>query len=225
MKGRHLEIDIQSLPPADQYRLISSTVVPRPIALITTYSERTGHNAAPFSFFNAMGENPPVLAIGLEDKRGSGDLKDTTINIKETGEFVVHLVDEALANAMNVCAIGFPPDVSEIEQAGLTLTPSSKIKPQRIVQAPVAFECRKIAMIEVNPHRHITLGEVVRMHVRDGLFDMATGYIDPDKYHPIGRMFGRLYTQTRQHFEMEVPDYEAWLAGNGATIKSSGGMD
>ncbi|MFC4274538.1 flavin reductase family protein [Achromobacter aloeverae] len=208
-----MQIDIQTLAPADQYRLLSSTVVPRPIALITSYSQRTGHNAAPFSFFNVMGEAPPVLAIGLEDKRGSGDLKDTTINIKETGEFVVHLVDEGLAAAMNVCAIAFPPEVNEVEQAGLTLVPSAKVRPRRIAQAPVAFECRKIAMLEINPHRHITLGEVLCMHVREGLFDAEMRYIDPNKYHPIGRMFGRLYTQTRQHFEMEVPEYEAWLAG------------
>jgi flavin reductase (DIM6/NTAB) family NADH-FMN oxidoreductase RutF len=206
-----MDIDIQALPPADQYRLISSTVVPRPIALIGTRSERTGYNAAPFSFFNVMGEDPPVVAIGLEDKRGTHALKDTTINIRETGQFVVHLVDEDLAQAMNVCAIDFPSDVNEVEQAGLTLLPSTNVRPERIAQAPVAFECRKIAVIEINTHRHITLGEVVRMHVREGLFDPVTGYIDADKYHPIGRLFGQLYTTTRQHFEMKIPSYEAWL--------------
>ncbi|CAM4387403.1 Flavin reductase like domain-containing protein [Bordetella tumbae] len=205
-----MDIDIQALPPADQYRLLSSTVVPRPIALISTYSEETGHNTAPFSFFNVMGEAPPVMAIGLEDKRGSGALKDTTINIRATGEFVVHLVDEALAQAMNVCAIDFPRDICEATEAGLTLVPSSVVQPQRIAEAPVAFECRKIAMIEINPHRHITLGEVVRMHVREGLFDADLKYIDPEKYHPIGRMFGRLYTTTRGHFEMVVPEYDVW---------------
>ena len=205
-----MEIDIQALAPADQYRLLSSTVVPRPIALISTYSEQTGDNTAPFSFFNVMGEAPPVMAIGLEDKRGDGALKDTTINIRATGEFVVHLVDEALAQAMNICAIDFPGSICEATEAGLTLVPSGKVRPRRIAEAPVAFECRKIAMIEINPHRHITLGEVVSMHVREGLFDADFKYIDPGKYHPIGRMFGRLYTTTRGHFEMVVPEYDAW---------------
>jgi len=101
-----------------------------------------------------------------------------------------------------------------VAAAGLTLVPSSAVRPQRIAEAPVAFECRKIAMLEINSHRHITLGEVVKMHVRDGLFDAEMKYIDPGKYRPIGRMFGRLYTTTRQQFEMEVPGYAAWREAN-----------
>lgn len=207
----NVKIDINALPPADQYKLLSSTVVPRPIALVTTWSEETGDNAAPFSFFNVMGEDPPILVLGLEDKRHDGALKDTTINIRDNGQFVVHLVDEPLAESMNVCAIDFPSDISETEQANLTLLPSSVVRPKRIANAPVAFECEKVTFLQISPHRNIAIGRVLMMHVRDGLFDPVTHYIDPEKYHPIGRMFGRLYTRTRDHFEMVVPSYQDWF--------------
>jgi flavin reductase (DIM6/NTAB) family NADH-FMN oxidoreductase RutF len=206
-----MKIDINALSPADQYKLLSSTIVPRPIALVTTWSEKGGDNAAPFSFFNVMGENPPVLVLGLESKRGSGDLKDTTINIRDNGQYVVHMVDEALAEAMNICAIDFPSDESEAGHAGLELTASSVVKPKRIVAAPVAFECERITLIQISAGRNIVLGKVVMMHVHEGLLDPITHYIDPEKYHPVGRMFGRLYTRTRDHFEMVVPGHAEWL--------------
>jgi flavin reductase (DIM6/NTAB) family NADH-FMN oxidoreductase RutF len=210
-----LKVDINALAPADQYKLLSSTIVPRPIALVTTRSRQGRQNAAPFSFFNVMGEDPPVLVLGLEAKRGSGALKDTTINIRDTGEFVVHLVDEDLAQAMNTCAIDFPSEIDEAAQAGLTLTPSEQVGPQRIVEAPVAFECEKIAMLQINPARNIVIAKVKMMHMREGLLDSETLYIDPARYHPIGRMFGRLYTKTRDHFEMVPPSYSEWLDKNG----------
>jgi len=205
-----MQIDINRLSNDVQYKLISSTIVPRPIALITTYNEETGDNAAPFSFFNAMGENPPVLVVGLETRRHNRALKDTTHNVMQNGQFVVHLVDEGLGEAMNICAIDFPPDVSETDMAALDLVPSSVVKPKRIQQAPVAFECEKINFVQISPDRHILIGKVVMMHVRDGLLDPQTYYIDTEKYHPIGRMFGQLYTRTRDHFKMTVPSYEDW---------------
>lgn len=205
-----MQIDINALPPAEQYKLLSSTVVPRPIAFVSTCSTAGVDNAAPFSFFNVMGENPPVLVIGLETKRGSGALKDTTINIRDTGQFVVHLVDEALAEAMNVCAIDFPDDIDEAVEAGLARVDSVCVRPKRLVAAPIAFECEKITFLQISPDRMIAVGRIVMMHVRDGLLDPVTRYIDPDRYHPIGRMFGRLYTRTRDHFEMVVPSYQEW---------------
>ena len=165
-----MQIDINAMSHDIQYKLISSTIVPRPIALITTYNEETGDNTAPFSFFNAMGENPPVLVVGLETRRHNKTLKDTTINIIKNGQFVIHLVDEDMGEAMNICAIDFPPNVSETDMAGLDLVPSTVIKPKRIQQAPVAFECEKISFVQISPDRHILIGKAVMMHVRDGLF-------------------------------------------------------
>jgi len=210
-----MEIDITALPPLEQYKLLASTVVPRPIALVTTISDEFGDNAAPYSFFNCMGEDPPVMVLGLETKRHNQTLKDTTVNIRDNGEFVIHLVDEAMAQAMNICAIDFPSDISEVEQAGLTLTPSRVVRPKRIVEAPVAFECEKIALLQIGPTRNIAIGKVVRMHVRDGLLDPVTHYINPELYRPIGRMFGKLYARLSDRFEMEVPSYEAWQRERG----------
>lgn len=207
-----MQIDITSLPAEQQYKLLSSTIVPRPIALVTTFSEEHGHNAAPFSLFNLMGEDPPVVVLGLQDKRGTHLPKDTTMNIRRNGQFVVHLVDEAMAQAMNVCAIDFATGVCETDQAGLTLTPSALVRPHRIVQAPVAFECEKITLLQINARRTIAVGRVVMMHVRDGLLDPETHYIDTEKYNPVGRMFGHLYTRTRDHFKMMVPTAERWFA-------------
>ena len=107
-----MRIDINALPVAAQYKLISSTVIPRPIALVTTWSDTEGDNAAPYSYFNAMGENPPIMVLGIEHRRDGETLKDTGINIRDTGQFVVNLVDEPMAEAMNICAIDFPPGVS-----------------------------------------------------------------------------------------------------------------
>jgi flavin reductase (DIM6/NTAB) family NADH-FMN oxidoreductase RutF len=205
-----LQIDIETLSPAIQYKLISSTIVPRPIALITTYSAETGHNAAPFSFFNAMGEDPPALVVALENKRESNALKDTTINIQKTGQFVVHMVNEAIVQAMNICAIDFPYGINEIEQAGLTLTASSTVEPKRIVEAPVAMECEKIECVQISPNRHIVIARIRCMHIQDELFDPDTFYINSEKYHPVGRMFGKLYTYTKDRFELTVPSYTEW---------------
>jgi flavin reductase (DIM6/NTAB) family NADH-FMN oxidoreductase RutF len=210
-----MEIDITALAPIEQYKLLASTVVPRPIALVTTISDEFGDNAAPYSFFNCMGEDPPVMVLGLETKRHNQALKDTTVNIRDNGQFVIHLVDEAMAQAMNICAIDFPSNISEVEEAGLTLIPSRIVRPKRIVEAPVAFECEKIALLQIGPTRNIAIGKVVRMHVRDGLFDPVTHYINPELYRPIGRMFGKLYARMTDHFEMEVPSYEAWQRERG----------
>ena len=207
-----MQIDINALSPAIQYKLLCSTVVPRPIALVTTFSQANGDNAAPFSFFNVMGENPPVMVLGLEVKRHNQALKDTTVNIQETGQFVVHMVDESMAQAMNICAMDFPSGVSEIVEAGLSLTPSSVVRPRRIVEAPVAFECEKMMLLDIGPGRKIAVAKVLKMHIRDGMLDLDTYYINQQNYRPIGRMFGKLYTTARDCFEMEIPSYAKWMS-------------
>jgi flavin reductase (DIM6/NTAB) family NADH-FMN oxidoreductase RutF len=207
-----MKFDINALPPAQQYKLLSSSVVPRPIALETTISDDGRQNAAPFSFFNVMGENPPVLVLGLQEK-ADRSLKDTTVNIQTNGQFVVHTVDEDLAEAMNVCGVDFPAGESEAERAGLSLVASDLVRPARIAEAPVAFECEKIAVVQISPGRHIAMGKVLTMHVRDGLIDADTLYMDPEKYRPVGRLFGLLYTRTRDQFELPRPTYQEWLQG------------
>lgn len=209
-----MRIDVNALPAAAQYKLICSTVIPRPIALVTSWSEQGGDNAAPFSYFNAMGEDPPILVLGIELRRDGQELKDTGINIRDTGQFVVNLVDEPMAEAMNVCAIDFPLGVSEIEQAGLHLQPSECVRPGRIAESPVSFECELMHWLHVSPRRYMAIAKVAMMHVRDGLYDPQTGYIDHSKYKPLGRYFGRLYTKKHELFEMVVPSLQDWAAAD-----------
>ena len=119
-------ISFRELDPHDRYKLLCGVVVPRPIALVTTLDENGGVNAAPFSFFNVFSEDPPLLVLGLQHKADFSP-KDTTRNIHRSGQFVVHLVDEALAATMNDCAIDFPSGDSEVEATGRKKLPSIDI--------------------------------------------------------------------------------------------------
>lgn len=210
-----MDIKILDLAPRDQYKLLAALVMPRPIALVTTRGPGGVDNAAPFSFFNAMGEDPPVLVLGLQAK-GDGSPKDTAANIHGTGEFVVNLVDETIAQAMATCAVEFPGDVSEIEAAGLTLAPSADIAPGRVLQSPASFECRLLASFHYGSQREIVVGKVVRLHVRDGLIDPANLSISETDYNPIGRLFASGYCYTRDRFDMPVPSHDDWLAARAA---------
>lgn len=200
-----MEVDLASYAPSDQYKLLSSTVVPRPIALVSSRSAKGVDNAAPYSFFGVMGEAPAILALGIK-KHPDGRSKDTAANIIETGEYVVHMVDEALAEQMNATSASLPPWESEAEAAGLELLPSKLITPRRIAAAPVAFECRLVEHLRTIPDRDILLGEVVSMHIRDGLVDPETLYVDPDAYKPVGRLFGPYYIRAGDRFVMVRPD-------------------
>lgn len=206
-----MKIDILNLPALDQYKLLISTIVPRPIALVGTCNLAGAQNAAPFSCFNMMGEDPPVLVLSLEARRDNLRYKHTTENIQANGQFVVHTVDEDLAEAMNLCAMDFPEGVDEATALGLTRTHCERIRPQRITQAPMAFECEKIAILQISPHRNILIGKVVYMHVRDGLMDPDSLHVDPSRYHPVGRMFGRRYVRTSDCFELDTPTYQEWF--------------
>ncbi len=203
--------DLQRLGAAERYKLLGGLVVPRPIALVTTRDREGRHNAAPFSFFNVLAEEPPLVVLGL-GVGPTGLAKDTTNNIRDFGEFVVHLVDEAIAEAMNLCAIDLPPEVSEVELAGFSLLPSEVVAPGRIADAPVSLECRRYVTLQPGPERYIVLGEVLRLHVRDGIIDPERLRVDRDAYAPIGRLFGGGYVRTRDRFEMPRISYREWQA-------------
>ena len=205
-----MEFDLAGLAARDRYKLLGGLVIPRPIALVTSRSPAGHDNAAPFSFFNVLAEEPPIVVLGL-GVAASGGAKDTTNNIRDTGEFVVNLVDEPIAQAMNLCATDFPPEVSEIEVAKLELLPSRRVRAARIAQSPVHLECRRLMTLQPGRERYIILGEVLWLHVRDGIVDPATLRVAPD-YAPIGRLFGNGYVRTHDRFELPRLTFEEWQA-------------
>ncbi|MGH6914667.1 MAG: flavin reductase family protein, partial [Geminicoccales bacterium] len=209
-----MKFDLRTLAPGERYKLLGGLVVPRPIALVTTRTRDGRDNAAPFSFFNVLAEEPPLVVLGL-GVNAEGGAKDTTNNIRDTGEFVINLVDEPMAEAMNFCAIDFPPEISEIEVAGFRLLPSESIAPARIAEAPVNMECRRLMTLQPGPERYIVLGEVLVIHVREGIVDPDSLRIDRDAYAPVGRLFGGGYVRTRDRFDIPRLTYRQWLARQG----------
>lgn len=209
--------DLAEISTQNAYKLLVSTIGPRPIAWVTTQDIDGSVNAAPFSFFNAMSGNPPVVAIGIGG-RAPGDVKDTGGNIRRTGEFVVNLVSHKLAQQMNVTAIDFPKEVDELRQAGLTTAPSTRVKPPRIAEAPVAMECERLVIVEVGIDRAVILGRVVAFHVQDDcVMDADRCYIDTPKLDLIGRMHGAgWYARTTDRFEMPRINVDDWPLRNAA---------
>jgi flavin reductase (DIM6/NTAB) family NADH-FMN oxidoreductase RutF len=207
-----VEFDFSRLASSDGYKLIVSTVVPRPIAWVVTQSATGQLNAGPFSFFNAMSGDPPVVSIGI-GRRGQG-FKDTARNIAESGQFVVNLVSEDMIHEMNITGIEFGPEVDEIIEAKLATIPSTKVTPPRIALSPVALECERITTVEIGDARVIVIGRVLLMHVRDDcVLDKERCYIDAPKLNLVGRMHGRSwYARTTDLFELKRIDVKDWEA-------------
>ncbi|MGH8101370.1 MAG: flavin reductase family protein [Chthoniobacterales bacterium] len=199
-----MELNLQGKHASRGYAMLVSLITPRPIAWVTTLDENGKVNAAPFSFFNALGGNPPIIGFSPGD-RDDGSPKDTARNIRRTHEFVVNLVDEATAEAMNRTAASLPYGVSELESAGLTPVVSSVVGPPRIGEAPASFECAEWGTLEIGGNR-IVIGTVRRVHVRDELIDPETLRIRTEQFHVIGRMASpNWYCRTRDRFEMIRP--------------------
>lgn len=216
-----MDIAAADLPPDRIYKLLVSTVMPRPIALVSTLNAAGGANAAPFSFFNVFSNAPPLLVIGIEgNRRGDGKPhKDTARNIAERGEFVVNLVSRAIAERMVVCAIDFPEGVSEFDESGFTPRPSKQIAVPGIVESPVSFECRVFGIQSLPFNRSLVTGEIVHLHIRDDLIDENL-HVDVEKLDIVGRMHGAgWYTTTRDRFEAPRMTVAEWQARK-ARIKS-----
>ena len=201
------------LTPYERYKLLCAAICPRPIALVTSVSSSGVVNAAPFSFFNVFSEDPALIVLGLQHRAnpdGGYIPKDTTRNIAASGVFVVNMVDEDLAEAMNITAIQFPPDVSEVEAAGLVLVPGVNVPVPHLAAAPFAFECRKSVSLSFGPHRELLVGEVLRIHARAGLVDPSTLRVSLEAYRPVGRMFANDYARQSDRFVMTRDSYEDW---------------
>jgi len=181
------EFDPSKLEMQDQYKLMSGAVIPRPIGLITTIGP-DGPNAAPFSFFNCIGVEPPMLIFSVSPREGA--IKDTIENLRETPEFVAHIVGSSQRDPMNVCAVDFPRGVSEIEQAGWTTIPSVKVKPPRIAECKVQFEGK---VMEIKPMGrvpyYLVIGEVVMIHMDESIVNDRL-HVDPGELDALGRLAG-----------------------------------
>jgi flavin reductase (DIM6/NTAB) family NADH-FMN oxidoreductase RutF len=199
-----MELDLENEHADRAYPLLASLVVPRPIAWVTTVSKEGAVNAAPFSFFNVLGANPPIVGFCPGD-RAEGVPKDTALNVRATREFVVNLVDQDLAAAMNLTAATLPHGESELIHAGLTTAASSVVRPPRIAEAPAALECTEWGTLQIGGNR-LVIGLVRRIHLRDELFDPATQRICSERFHPVGRMASPdWYCRTDDRFEMKRP--------------------
>ena len=206
-----MTFSVADLEPREVYKLLTATIVPRPIALVTSKNENGLVNAAPFSFFNIVGADPPLIVLGVGN-RAPGEGKDTARNIRANGEFVVNLVDENLAAAMNVCAVDFPSDWSEIEAADLELCDSKLVKVPRLKASPVALECREVQTLEIGRNR-VIMGEIVAIWIREEFVNANNFHISTPDLKLIGRMGGAGgYVKTSDTFEMARLSFEQWQA-------------
>jgi flavin reductase (DIM6/NTAB) family NADH-FMN oxidoreductase RutF len=193
-----IEIDFQQITAYQRYKLMASLIVPRPIALVTTLGANGVANAAPFSMFNMIGEDPPILMISI-NRLHDGRLKDTAANILHNGEFVVHISDEAMAQKMHACGAALPSHVSELTTVGLTPVAAHTVAPPRIAEAPVAFECVLHEKLETQS-RYVFIGRVQWLAARPGLVDTDAWRVNLRDYHPVARFGASFYTRTSDRF-------------------------
>jgi 2-nitrobenzoate nitroreductase len=196
-----------------KYWLVTGSVGPRPIALVTSLAQDGLCNAAPFSAFNYMGEDPPLFAIAVdhygEESHRPGERKDTLCNIVEHGEFVVNMVDETIVERAILCGSDFPAHISEPEAVGLELTSSTTVKVPRIAEAPIAWECKLFKVLDFSAQRSIVFGEIVAMYFREGLLDEERLRVRVDEFQPYGRLGGPNYCRTTDRVTLKVPTYLA----------------
>ena len=204
--------DLETAAQDVAYKLLIGLVAPRPIALVTSMDENGVLNAAPFSAYNYLCTDPPIVGIGVTNRPEKRFVaKDTARNIRRTGEFVINVVTEDLAERMVVCAADAPPEISELEMAGFTTAPSERVRVPRIAQAHAALECREFTTMEIGRSR-IVLGRVVSVFVEDKYVDPEGPYVRAEELHSIGRMNGLgNYVRTRDAF-MNIPriSYAEW---------------
>ena len=196
-------LDPQSATPGAFYQFMISVIVPRPIAFVSTTSADGRNNLSPFSYFNAITNQPPLLGISVNRRRG--EPKDTVRNIEQTGEFVVNMVDEAMGPRMVQSSGDWPQDVDEFALTGLTPVPSHLVKPPRVGESPVSMECRLHRIIELGA-TFFVVGEIVMAHVKDGA--MTDGRVDIEKLQPLGRLGGDGYSVVREVIHMPRPKVE-----------------
>jgi flavin reductase (DIM6/NTAB) family NADH-FMN oxidoreductase RutF len=202
-----MELALAELTAHERYKLLAGLVIPRPIAWISTVNDAGVTNCAPYSFFNVLSEDPPLLIVSFGPRRDGGE-KHSLKNIRRTGEFVVNLVEEATGNAMHASSEEIPEEQSEFDLTGLTPVPARLVTHPRIAEASVCFECRVYRHVEISAARAFVIGEIVLVHAREGVIDPRTKRVSETAYRPVGRLFADRYCTTRQRFNLpgELPE-------------------
>jgi flavin reductase (DIM6/NTAB) family NADH-FMN oxidoreductase RutF len=191
----------------DRYKLLIGTVQPRPIAWVSTLSTDGVPNLAPFSFFTVVCSEPPTIVFCPSVRTSTANGKDTLHNVRDTGEFVINIVSEAVAEQMNITSTDLPPDVDEFALAGVTPLVSQLVKPPRVAESPVSMECKLTQIVTISDNvggGSLVIGEVLMMHVADEVY-IPDFKVDTFKMQPIGRLSGAGYSRTRDIFEMPRP--------------------
>ncbi|WP_373533529.1 flavin reductase family protein [Vampirovibrio sp.] len=205
--SRFITLDPAENSTQDNYKLLIGSVVPRPIAFVSTQSPQGQLNLAPYSFFTGVCSNPPTILFCPMVRGSDGQKKDTLLNIEATGEFVVNVVNEAIVSQMNQTAAELPHGVSEFTEAGLTPTPSIIVKPPRVLESPLSMECKLQQVVYVGDGSlgsgSVVMGTVVRFHVREDLYH--AGRIDTALMQPVARLAGAAYCPVRDMFEVQRP--------------------
>lgn len=198
-----MELDPSQLDRQGNYKLLIGSVVPRPIAFITTKGTDGSVNAAPFSFYNVVASEPPMIMVAV--LRRNGTMKDTARNISNTREFVVNAVDRDLIETANACSADFPPDVSEVRALGIETVPSRKIGVPGVAASKVRMECRLVTMLPLGqgPNADLVIGEIVHFFVEDSLY--RDGKIDLDLFRPVARLAGTDYCELGAAFSLPRP--------------------
>jgi flavin reductase (DIM6/NTAB) family NADH-FMN oxidoreductase RutF len=201
-----MDLALEKLAPLDRYKLLIGLVIPRPIGWLSTVNAQGVTNCAPFSFFNVFSEAPPLCLVSF-NPRSDGQRKHSLQNILDSGEFVVNLVDEAMANAMHQSSTEYEAGESEFEKCGLTPAPAARVKHPRIAEAAACLECKVERHLSFGPARDVIIGEILLVHAREGIIDPATRRVSEEHYKPVGRLFGNRYCTTRQRFNLpgELP--------------------
>lgn len=200
-----MKIDPVGLDSREIHELMVGCVVPRPIAFVSTIGEDGVYNVAPFSFFTLLSMHPTVVGFAIGRKRG-GSKKDTLVNIEFSRDYVINVVSEAIAPAMNQASGDYPSHVDEFKEAGLTPVASDMVKPPRVAESPIQIECRLMQIMEFGafPRIHnFIVGEVLVVHVQDDL--IVDGVIKSDRLKAVGRLGEDLYCRTGDLFEMKRP--------------------
>lgn len=209
-------VPLQGLDRMQKYWLITGSVGPRPVALVTTLDADGLCNAAPFSAFNYMGEDPPLFVIAVdrygEESHRPGEPKDTLRNILERREFVVNMVDEPILEQAVHCATDYPAHISEPQANGLALAPCTQVRVPRIARAPIAWEARLHKVLDLSDQRSIVFGEILAMHLRDDLLDLERLRVDVERFAPVGRLGGPNYARSTDRLRIRVPTF---LPGSG----------